>query len=453
MKGNAKGKKYIIKTWGCQMNVHDSEKIAGTAASLGYEAVDSEEKADLIIFNTCCVREHAELKVYGNLGRLKRLKAKNPDIIIAVCGCMTQQKEVAQHIAKRYPFVDIVFGTNKIHKLAEFIANAKAAGGTIVDIKEDTKGKIIEGVPVHREDGLKAWVAVMHGCDNYCSYCIVPYVRGRERSRKKEHIIDEIKELGQNGIKEVTLLGQNVNSYGRDLDEETDFAMLLRDVNRINGIERIRFVTSHPKDLSSGLIYAIRDCEKVCEHIHLPFQAGSSRILEKMNRKYTKEQYIELANRIKSEIPDASITTDIMVGFPGETEEDFLNTLDVVEKVRFDSAFTFLYSKRKGTPAEKMDGQVPDRIKHERLNRILDLTQKITARNNRLLRDKNLEVLVEGISKTHANRLTGRTRTNKIVHFEGGADLIGRLVPVKITKPQSWSLYGEVAYDRAEDRA
>ncbi|MDD2574047.1 MAG: tRNA (N6-isopentenyl adenosine(37)-C2)-methylthiotransferase MiaB [Bacillota bacterium] len=438
-----KNKKYMIKTWGCQMNVHDSEKIAGVLSSLGYQAVDSEKQADLIIFNTCCVREHAELKVYGNLGRLKKLKEQRKDLMIAVCGCMTQQEEVARHIARRYPFVDIVFGTDKIHKLAGFIANAKLTGSTIIDIEEDEEGSIIEDVPVEREEGIKAWVAVMHGCNNYCSYCIVPYVRGRERSRKKEYILEEVKRLGQSGYKEVTLLGQNVNSYGKGSSDRVDFAALLRKVNGVDGIERIRFMTSHPKDLSDELIYAIRDCDKVCEHIHLPFQAGSNSILHRMNRKYTKEQYLELTDRIREEIPDISITTDIIVGFPGESEEDFLHTLDVVERVRFDSAFTFLYSKRSGTPAERMEGHISDSVKHERLKRLLYLTERITAENNSTLRGEVLEVLVEGVSKTHSGRLTGRTRTNKIVHFEGHDSLTGKLVNVRITDPQSWSLFGE----------
>ena len=419
MAANNSNKKYMIKTWGCQMNVHDSEKIAGVLSSLGYSEADSEKEADLIVFNTCCVREHAELKVYGNLGRLKKLKGQKEDLVIAVCGCMTQQKEVAEHIAKRYPFVDIVFGTNQIHKLAELIANAGPAGSTIVDIGEDKEGKIIEGVPVSRENGLKAWVAIMQGCNNFCSYCIVPYVRGRERSRRKEDILYEIEGLAREGFKEITLLGQNVNSYGKGLEGGTDFASLLREIDRIRGIERIRFMTSHPKDLCDNLIYAIRDCEKVCEHIHLPFQAGSNKILQRMNRKYTKEQYLELARRIKANVPGISITTDIIVGFPGESEQDFLHTLDVVERVRFDSAFTFLYSKRKGTPAGMMEGHVPDQVKRERLKRLLDLTESITAENNLKLKGKTFEVLVEGISKTRSGRLTGRTRTNKIVHFEG----------------------------------
>jgi tRNA-2-methylthio-N6-dimethylallyladenosine synthase len=448
---SSRDKKYFIKTWGCQMNVHDSEKIAGVLSLLGYNAVDNENEADLIIFNTCCVREHAEVKVYGNLGRLRKLKEQNEDLILAVCGCMTQQKEVAQHIAKRYPFVDIVFGTNQVHKLAELIANAKLTGETIVDIEEDEEGKIIEGIPVSRGDGVKAWVAIMHGCNNFCSYCIVPYVRGRERSRKKEHILDEIERLAREGYKEVTLLGQNVNSYGKGLEGEISFASLLREVDKVRGIERIRFMTSHPKDLSDDLIYAIRDCSKVCEHIHLPFQAGSNNVLRRMNRKYTKERYIELTERIKENIPGISITTDIIVGFPGESEEDFLHTLDVVERVRFDSAFTFLYSKRRGTPAERMEDQVPEEVKHERLKRLLDLTERITAENNSALRGKSVEVLVEGVSKTHPDRLTGRTRTNKIVHFDGDAGLIGMLVNVRITDPQSWSLFGEVTDEKAEN--
>ncbi|NLO24890.1 MAG: tRNA (N6-isopentenyl adenosine(37)-C2)-methylthiotransferase MiaB [Clostridiales bacterium] len=442
--GEKTEKKYIIKTWGCQMNVHDSEKIAGVLSSLGYSATESEKQADLIIFNTCCVREHAELKVYGNLGRLKKLKEQKDDLIIAVCGCMTQQEEVARHIAKRYPFVDIIFGTDKIHKLAGFIANAKLTGGTIIDIEEDEEGSIIEGIPAGREEGVKAWVAVMHGCNNYCSYCIVPYVRGRERSRKKEHILEEIERLGQSGYKEVTLLGQNVNSYGKGSEDGVDFAGLLREVNKVEGIERVRFMTSHPKDLSDELIYAIRDCDKVCEHIHLPFQAGSNDILHKMNRKYTKEQYLGLTEKIRTEVPDISLTTDIIVGFPGESEEDFRHTLEVVERVRFDSAFTFLYSKRRGTPAERMEDHVPDPVKHERLKRLLELTERITAENNSALKDKTVEVLVEGVSKTHSGRLTGRTRTNKIVHFEGNDSLTGKLVNVRITDPQSWSLFGEV---------
>lgn len=426
------------------MNVHDSEKITGIARSLGYEPTVDEKEADLILFNTCCVREHAELKVYGKLGRLKSFKKKKPDMIIGVGGCMTQQQGVAEHIVKRYPFVDIVFGTHKLHKLSEMIANAKAAGNTIVDIKEDGEKKIVEGLSVEREDDIKAWLSIMKGCNNFCTYCIVPYVRGRERSRKKEFIIEEVQDLADKGYKEVTLLGQNVNSYGKELEEQVDFADLLRELNKIEGIERIRFTTSHPKDLSDDLIYAVRDCEKVCEHIHLPFQAGSSRVLKMMNRRYTKEQYLALAEKIQKEIPRVTLTTDIMVGFPGETEEDFIDTLDVVKKVRFDSAFTFLYSIRKGTPAADMEDQVPYEVKHSRFLRLLELTQQITAEENAKLKDKVVELLVEGVSKNDSKRLTGRTRTNKLVHFIGEERLIGKLINVRITDPQKWSLYGEI---------
>ncbi len=437
-------KHYKVETWGCQMNVHESEKIAGIAQSLGYVPTDDEKEADLIILNTCCVREHAEAKVYGRLGRLKSLKRKNPDLIIGIGGCMTQQKDEAQHIAKRYPYVDFIFGTHNLHKLSEMIANAKGAGSTIVDIQEDGYGKIVEGLPVERDDRVKAWVSIMQGCNNFCTYCIVPYVRGRERSRSREEIIKEVRGLAVQGYKEVTLLGQNVNSYGKDLEKPVDFSALLRELNEVEGIERLRFTTSHPKDLSEDLIFAVKDCEKVCEHIHLPFQAGSTEILRRMNRKYTKEQYLALAGRIKKEIPGVSITTDIMVGFPGETEDDFEDTLDVVRKVRFDAAFTFLYSPRRGTPAAKMKDQVPYGIKHPRFLRLLDLTQKISAEENAKMKGKTVELLVEGVSKNDPARLTGRTRTNKLVHFTGDANLIGKLINVKVTEPRNWSLYGEI---------
>jgi len=435
---------YKVETWGCQMNVHDSEKIAGIARSLGYLPTQDEKEADLILFNTCCVREHAELKVYGRLGRLKSLKKKKPDMIIGVGGCMMQQQGVAHHIAKRYPFVDIVFGTYNHNKLTEMIVNAKTAGSTIVDIEEGADGKVVEGLPVEREDSIKAWISVMKGCNNFCTYCIVPYVRGRERSREKNDIIAEVQELGEKGYKEVTLLGQNVNSYGKNLEKPVKFADLLRELNEVDGIERIRFTTSHPKDLSDDLIYAVRDCEKICEHIHLPFQAGSSRILAMMNRRYTKEQYLALTEKIKKEIPGVSLTTDIMVGFPGETEEDFEDTLDVVKKVRFDSAFTFLYSIRKGTPAADMKTQVPYEVKHPRFLRLLELTQEISSEENAKQKGKVVELLVEGVSKNDSARLSGRTRTNKLVHFIGDQNLIGKLVKVKVTDPQKWSLYGEI---------
>ncbi|WP_279230301.1 tRNA (N6-isopentenyl adenosine(37)-C2)-methylthiotransferase MiaB [Thermohalobacter berrensis] len=433
--------KYLISTWGCQMNEHDSEKMAGMLETMGYESTSNEKEADLIIYNTCLVRKNAELKVYGNLGHLKTLKKKKPDLIIAVCGCMTQKKEIRDLIKEKYSHVDIVFGTHNIHKLPELIANHKQNPGMVIDVWEEA-GDIVEDVPVRRKFGFKAFVNVMHGCNNFCTYCIVPYTRGRERSRHPDNILKEIEQLAKQGCKEVTLLGQNVNSYGKTLENKITFAKLLRMVNEIDGIERIRFTTSHPKDLSDELIYTIRDCEKVCEHIHLPFQAGSNNILKKMNRKYTKEQYLELAEKIKKEIPGVAITTDIIVGFPGETEEDFKDTLDVVKKVRFDSAFTFIYSIRKGTPAAKMENQIPDDIKHKRFQKLLDTLYPISLEINKKLKDKEIKVLVEEVSKADDTKLTGRTRTNKVVHFKGDKSLVGNIVTVKITNPKTWTLEG-----------
>lgn len=438
-----KKKKYYIETWGCQMNEHDSEKMAGILENIGYIETNTPKEADLIIFNTCLVRENAELKVYGNLGHLKTIKNKKPEMLIAVCGCMTQKKEIRDLIKEKYSHVDIVFGTHNIHKLPELIANARQSSRMIIDVWEDS-GNIIEGLPAKRKYGFKAFVNVMHGCNNFCTYCIVPYTRGREKSRRPEDILEEINELASQGYKEVTLLGQNVNSYGKTLDKKINFAQLLRMVNEVEGIERIRFTTSHPKDLSDELILAIKECDKVCEHIHLPFQAGSNKILKAMNRKYTKEHYLNLIEKIRKEIPDIAITTDIIVGFPGETEEDFEETLDVVRKVKFDSAFTFLYSIRKGTPAAEMKNQVPEDIKHKRFQKLLDTIYPISLEINQKLKDKVVEVLVEEISKTDKTKVTGRTRTNKVVHFPGDKTLIGKLVKVKITNPKTWTLEGEL---------
>ena len=346
---NTRQKKfYKIVTYGCQMNENDSEKIAGMLTQMGYEEVGNEEIADVVIFNTCSVRENADIKVFGNLGHFKPLKKKNPNMILAVCGCMMQQKEIVDRIMDKYPQVDLVFGTHNIHKFPELLANAQQSPRIVIDVWEEG-GDIIESVPIERKFIHKAFVTIMHGCNNFCSYCIVPYTRGRERSREPEKILNEITKLAEEGCKEITLLGQNVNSYGKTLDKPISFANLLRKINEINGIERIRFMTSHPKDLSDELIETMKDCDKVCEHIHLPFQAGSNRILKIMNRRYTKETYLELVHKLKDAIPGISITTDIIVGFPGETEEDFEDTLDIVSKVKFDSAFTFLYSIREGT--------------------------------------------------------------------------------------------------------
>jgi len=438
---NGRIKKFQLNTYGCQMNENDSERLSGMLNQMGYVETEDVEESDLIIYNTCCVRENAELKVYGHLGSLKRLKREKPDMIIAVCGCMMQQKEVVEHIREKYSHVDLIFGTHNLYKFPELLYSSLSSGQSIVDIW-DSDGSIAEGVPIERKDRVKAWVTIMYGCNNFCSYCIVPYVRGRERSRQPERILEEISELGREGYREITLLGQNVNSYGKDLDTGVSFSDLLRRVNEIDGIQRIRFMTSHPKDLSDDLIAAVRDCDKVCEHIHLPVQAGSSRILKEMNRKYTKEQYLELVDKIKSSIEGVALTTDIIVGYPGETEEDFEDTLDVVKRVRYDMAYTFLYSKRTGTPAANKKEQVPEDVKKERFERLLEIQNRISRENNEKLLNAEVEVLVEGVSKTNKDVLSGRTRTNKIVNFKGNEELIGKLVKVKINKVQTWSLEG-----------
>lgn len=441
MQGNIK--KYYIETWGCQMNEEDSEKLAGMLEGMNYFESDDRNSADIIIFNTCCVRENAELKVYGNLGALKALKKERPDLIIAISGCMMQQKGVPEEIKRKYPFVDIIFGTHNIHRFPELLNNVIQTSSTIIEVWEK-EGEIIEGVPIRRESSIKAFVTIMHGCNNFCTYCIVPYTRGRERSRTPESIIKEIEELTAQGYKEVTLLGQNVNSYGKDL-EDMSFSKLLRIVNEVNGIERIRFMTSHPKDLTDDVIEAVKECSKVCEHIHLPVQSGSTNILKKMSRKYTKEQYLDLVSRIKEQIPGVALTTDFIIGFPGETEEDANETLDLVSKVEYDSAFTFIYSIRKGTPAAEYEAQVPDDVKHIRFNKLVELINTISEKKNKEYGGRTVEVLVEGTSKNDENKLTGRTRTGKLVNFTGGDNsLTGKLVNVKITEPQTWTLLGEL---------
>lgn len=435
--------RYIIETWGCQMNEEDSEKISGMLKSLGYSPTDQREDADIIIFNTCCVRENAEQKVYGNLGMLKKLKEKNPNLIISICGCMMQQEGMAEEIIKRFPHVDIIFGTHNAHKFPEYLNRARQEGKSIVEIKQKDEG-IIEGIPIDRKSDVKAFVTIMYGCNNFCTYCIVPYVRGRERSRKPEDIINEIKGLVNEGYKEVTLLGQNVNSYGKGLEEDINFAKLLRMVNEIDGLERVRFMTSHPKDLTSDVIDAIAECDKLCEQIHLPVQAGSNTLLRRMNRNYTREKYLELMKEIKAKIPDVSITTDIIIGFPGETEEEFEDTLSLVKEVEYDSAFTFLYSIRQGTPAAKLENQVDEETKHRRFNILIDEVNKIIAEKNKKYEGRTLEVLVEGLSKSDDTKVSGRTRNGRLVNFEGSTDLIGKLVNVEITKAQSFSLIGKI---------
>lgn len=434
--------KYFIETWGCQMNEEDSEKLSGMLKSQGYNRTDIKEQASIIIFNTCCVRENAELKVYGNLGALKGLKRKNPNLVIAVCGCMMQQEGMAESIIKKYPFVDIIFGTHNSYKFPEYLNRVKQEGKSIIEIINKEEG-IVEGIPIDRESSIKAFVTIMYGCNNFCTYCIVPYVRGRERSREPEDIENEIKHLVSNGYKEITLLGQNVNSYGKGLPGEMNFAKLLKRLNNIEGLERIKFMTSHPKDLSQELIDVISECEKICEHIHLPVQSGSTNMLKKMNRHYDREQYLDLVKRIKKVIPNVALTTDIIVGFPGETEEDFQDTLSLVQEVEYDSAFTFIYSKRKGTPADEMVDQIDDKVKHDRFNRLVDVINDISAKKNKQYQDSIVEVLVEGPSKNDSTRLMGRTRTGKLVNFSGDTESVGKLIDVKITEALSFSLNGE----------
>lgn len=443
MNEQIKDLKYYIETWGCQMNEEDSEKLSGMLKSIGYSKTDNLNEAGIIIYNTCCVRENAENKVFGNLGELKHLKKKNPDLIIAICGCMMQQEGMADKILSKFPHVNIIFGTHNAYKFPEYLNRVRTEG---VQVKEifNKETEIVEGLPIDRESSVKAFVTIMYGCNNFCTYCIVPYVRGRERSRKSEDIINEIKDLVSKGYKEITLLGQNVNSYGKGLEEDIDFAKLLRKINEVEGLERVRFMTPHPKDLTKDVIMAIKECDKLCEQVHLPVQSGSNRILKKMNRHYTKESYLELVELIKKEIPGVSITTDIIVGFPGETEEDFLDTLDLVNKVQYDSAFTFIYSRRNNTPADMMLNQVPDEDKHNRFDRLIKAVNENVIRKNKEFEGKTVEVLVEGPSKNDESKFTGRTRNGKLVNFSGENVKAGDLVNVKIVRAQPFSLIGEV---------
>lgn len=425
---------------GCQMNARDSEKLTGILKEAGYEMTDN-EKADFVIYNTCTVRENANLKVYGRLGLLKHNKQENPDMLIALCGCMMQEPEVVEKIRKSYRFVDLIFGTHNIYKFAELLYERLSGGGMIVDIWKDTD-KIVENLPVERKYPFKSGVNIMFGCNNFCSYCIVPYVRGRERSREPEEILREIRQLAQSGVVEVMLLGQNVNSYGKNLEHPVSFAALLREAEKIDGIQRIRFMTSHPKDLSDELIETMAQSEKICRHLHLPLQSGSSRILKIMNRRYTKEQYLTLVEKLRAAMPDLSLTTDIIVGFPGETEEDFLETLDVVSKARFDSAFTFLYSKRTGTPAASMENQVPAEVMKERFDRLLALVQETGARSAARFEGQTLPVLAEEVNGQDASLLTGRLSNNLTVHFPGDASLIGTIVNVRLTECRGFYFLG-----------
>jgi tRNA-2-methylthio-N6-dimethylallyladenosine synthase len=432
-----------VITFGCQQNNADSEKIMGMLSEMGYTPTDKKEQADVIIINTCCVRENAELKLYGNIGALKQLKADKPSLIIGVCGCMMQQEHAVEMIRKKYRHVDLVFGTHNIFKLPELLERSMNENYTLIDIL-NTEGTIVEDIPVLREEKFKAWVTIMYGCNNFCSYCIVPHVRGRERSRRPEDIIKEIEGLAKDGCKEVMLLGQNVNSYGKDLGIDIDFADLIRMVNGIEGIERIRFMTSHPKDISDKLIYAMRDCKKVCEQLHLPFQAGSNEILRRMNRKYTKEEYLNKVNMAKKEIPGLALSTDVIVGFPGETDKDFEETLNVLRQVEFDQVFMFIYSRRKGTPAAEMEDMATYEDKHRNFERLVALQNEIPRKANEAYMGRTVELLAEGTSKNDPSKYTGRTRTGKVVNFSGKEGITGKLVNVRINEIHSWFLNGEM---------
>ena len=426
---------------GCQLNENDSEKLAGMLSEMNYVETKEMQEADIVIFNTCCVRENAEERLFGKVGEIKKLK-ESKSVLLAIGGCMMQEKNMVDKIKKSYPFVDIVFGTHTMQNLPEYVYKALVEQEKVKDVI-DIDGEIYEGLPIKRNDKFKASVTIMYGCNNFCTYCIVPYVRGRERSREPEEILKEVQELANKGYKEITLLGQNVNTY-KGNDKIKNFADLLNEVCKIDGIERIRFISPHPKDFSDDVIEAIRDCEKVCKIIHLPLQSGSTEVLKKMNRKYTKEQYIKLVEKMKSKIPNLELSTDIIVGFPGETEEDFEDTLDVVKKVNFEQVYMFIYSRRVGTPGDKMQNQIPDEIKHKRFDRLKQLVEIQIDQNNKKYIGTKQKVLVEGKSKTNDKILTGRTETNKVVNFEGSDELIGNIVELKIISEHMWYLKGEV---------
>ena len=449
--------KYYILTMGCQLNENDSEKISGLAESMGYTRTENILDADLVIYNTCCVRENAEEKLFGKLGEVKKLKEAK-GIIIAIGGCMMQEQHIVDKIKKSYNY-DVIFGTHTLHKFPQDLYNAIIENKKITDIL-DIDGEIIEGLPIRRDDNIRASVTIMNGCNNFCTYCIVPYVRGRERSRDPEDILKEVEQLAKEGYKEITLLGQNVNSYMRverergklfdakennnNPDKIDSFAKLLRAVNQIDGIEKIRFTSPHPKDFTDDVIEAIKKCDKVSKLIHLPLQSGSTNVLKAMNRVYTKEQYLSLVDKMKEKIPNVKFSTDIIVGFPGETEEDFEDTLDVVRKVKFEQIFMFIYSRRVGTPADKMENQVPEEIKHKRFDRLKKLYEEILANNNKEYVGTTQKILVEGFSKTNNDYLTGRTDSNKVVIFKGNENLIGTTVPVKIESEHLWYLRGNI---------
>lgn len=432
----------LCETHGCQQNENDTERIRGMLKNSGYDFTDELGEADLVVFNTCAVRENAEDKVFGRIGILKHIKESRPHMMLVLCGCMVQQEHITERIRRVHPQVDLIFGTNALYRMPELLYKAYQSRRTVVDI-EGGDGVICEDIPVLRDARHKAWVSVMYGCNNFCTYCIVPYVRGRERSRRPENILAEVRSLVADGVSEVTLLGQNVNSYGKDLENKVSFAELLRMVNEVEGLERIRFMTSHPKDFSDELIDAMAQCDKVCPQLHLPFQSGSDKVLADMNRRYTRDEYLEKLKKAKERIPNLATSTDIIVGFPTERQEDFEDTLSLLKIAEFDSIFSFIYSKREGTPAAKMDFVLTEEEIHKNFDRMLEVQNEISRRKNEAYVGKICRVLVDGVSKTDAKMLTARTDTNKIVNFAGGGELAGKYINVKITKAQTWSLYGE----------
>lgn len=441
-KENGQLPKACVVTFGCQMNARDSEKLAGILQQVGYELTE-DENSDFVIFNTCTVRDNANQRVYGRLGELNGYKRRNPNMKIALCGCMMQEPEVIEKLKKSYSFVNLIFGTHNIFKFAELLCATFESEGMLIDIWKDTD-KIVEDLPVERKYPFKSGINIMFGCNNFCSYCIVPYVRGRERSREPKDIIREIEKLVADGVVEVMLLGQNVNSYGKNLDEPVTFAELLREVEKIEGLKRIRFMTSHPKDLSDELIQIMKESRKICRHLHLPLQSGSTRILQQMNRRYTREQYLELAQRIRREIPDIAITTDIIVGFPGETPEDLEQTIDMVRQVKYDNAFTFIYSKRTGTPAASMENQVPETQVKEGFDRLLKVVQETAREQTERHQGKILEALIEEVNESSPGLVTGRLSNNTIVHIPGDESLVGSLVQVSLDECHGFYYLGHM---------
>ena len=440
--GKVKKPLAFVETYGCAQNESDSEKLKGMLSDMGYDFCEEAKSADVILYNTCAVRENAELRVFGNIGAIKNLKKKKPSLILGVCGCMMQQEHIAEIIKKRYPHVDMVFGTHALYRFPEILLSAMDKNRVFDTESED--GSIFEGISYKRDEPPLAKIPIMYGCNNFCSYCIVPYVRGRERSRDKEDILREIKEVASLGYKEVMLLGQNVNSYGNDLTDGLSFAGLIKEVSKVDGIERIRFMTSHPKDISDELIEVMATEPKVCSQLHLPVQSGSTRILEKMNRKYTREQYLEIVKKVREKIPGIVLTTDIIVGFPGETNEDFEETMSLLSEVEYDLIFSFIYSKRKGTPAAIMPDVLTDEEKHKNFDRMIELQNVISKKKNDEYMGRVEEVLVEGTSKTNPEFLSGRTSGGKIVNFKGDMSLVGSIVKVKIIETKTWSLGGEI---------